>query len=541
TRWATHGVPNTTNAHPHLSGSKIALVHNGIIENHAELRNELTQAGYTFGSETDTEVMVHLIDQLEREHGDLFTAVSKACERFRGAYAIAVTSSREPETVVGARLGSPLVLGIGEAGNEHFLASDVHALLPETRQFIYLEEGDLVRIRADEYLLLDADGKNIPREVKTSKVDSEAFDKGPYPHFMLKEIHEQPGAVAETLEGRIFGGKVLANIFGVGADELLAKVENVHIVACGTSYYAGMVARYQIEELAGIPCSVEIASEYRYRKPVVPSNCLYVTITQSGETLDTLSALRHAKKENYLTTLVVCNVPESSAVRESELILMTRAGPEIGVASTKAFTTQLAALQLLTLRLAQLNGMDEDVYRQRVTELEQLPGLLASALELSDELKLLAKDFADKEHALYLGRGDHYPIALEGALKLKEISYIHAEAYPAGELKHGPLALVDENMPVVAVAPNDSLTEKLVSNIAEVKARGGRLIVVADREAVAKLAADHGKVVQVETGGTLVAPIVLTIPLQLLAYHVAILKGTEIDQPRNLAKSVTVE
>ena len=541
TRWATHGVPNTLNAHPHLSGSKIALVHNGIIENHAALREELTTAGYTFGSDTDTEVMVHLIDQLEREHGDLFTAVTKACERFHGAYAIAVTSSREPGTVVGARLGSPLVLGLGKDGREHFLASDVHALLPETREFIYLEEGDLVRIRADEFLIQDASGQKVEREAKTSNVDSEAFDKGPYAHFMLKEIHEQPAAVAETLEGRVFGGKVLANIFGVGADELLEKVENIHIVACGTSYYAGMVARYQIEELAGLPCSVEIASEYRYRKPVVPANCLYVTITQSGETLDSLSALRHAKQESYLATLVVCNVPESSAVRESDLTLMTRAGPEIGVASTKAFTTQLVALQLLTLRLARINGMAEEAYVQRVTELEQLPGLLASALELDGELKELAKDFADKEHALYLGRGDHYPIALEGALKLKEISYIHAEAYPAGELKHGPLALVDENMPVVAVAPNDSLLEKLVSNIAEVKARGGRLIVVADRDAVAKLAADHGKVVHVETGGTMVAPIVLTLPLQLLAYHVAMLKGTEIDQPRNLAKSVTVE
>jgi len=539
TRWATHGMPNRTNAHPHTSGSHIALVHNGIIENHASLRKELIEAGYRFESETDTEVMVHLIDQLEQEYGDLFTAVRKACERFEGAYAIAVTSAREPESIVGARLGSPLVLGVGT--DEHFLASDVHALLPETRQFIYLEEGDLVKIQADSFQLQDRNGKTTKREIKVSKVAADAFDKGPYAHFMLKEIHEQPAAVAETLEGRIYAGKVLANIFGVGADEMLAGVENVHIVACGTSYYAGMVARYQIEELACLPCSVEIASEYRYRKPVIPANCLYVTITQSGETLDTLSALRHAKQAGYLATLVVSNVPESSAVREADLVLMTRAGPEIGVASTKAFTTQLAALQLLTLRLARCNGMPDDIYQQRVNELEQLPGLLANTLEQVDELKELARDFAEKEHALYLGRGDHFPIALEGALKLKEISYIHAEAYPAGELKHGPLALVDENMPVVAVAPNDALLEKLVSNIAEVKARGGRLLVIADKDAVAKLAAGHGKVLQVETGGVLVAPIVLTLPMQLLAYYVALLKGTEIDQPRNLAKSVTVE
>ncbi len=541
TRWATHGVPNTVNAHPHLSGSKIALVHNGIIENHADLRTELTAAGYQFESETDTEVMVHLIDQLEQQHGDLFSALKAACIRFEGAFAIAVTSSREPGTVVGARRGSPMVLGLGKDESEHFLASDVHALLPETRRFIYLEEGDLVRIRANEYLLTDSDGKAVTRDIKISQIDAEAFDKGPYAHFMLKEIHEQPAAVAETLEGRVYGGQILANIFGVGADEMLAQVKNIHIIACGTSYYAGMVARYQIEELAGLPCTVEIASEYRYRKPVVSNNSLFVTISQSGETLDTLSALRHAKQAGYLATMAICNVPESSLVRESELVLMTRAGPEIGVASTKAFTTQLAALQLLTLRLAAINGMPSQQYQDRVHELEQLPGLLAAALELDTEIQQLATEFADKQHALYLGRGDHFPIALEGALKLKEISYIHAEAYPAGELKHGPLALVDEDMPVVAVAPNDSLLQKLVSNIAEVKARGGRMLVIADKDAVASLAADHGEVVQVETGGSLVAPIVLTIPLQLLAYHVALLKGTEIDQPRNLAKSVTVE
>jgi glucosamine--fructose-6-phosphate aminotransferase (isomerizing) len=540
TRWATHGEPTTRNAHPHLSGTDIALVHNGIIENHDELREELTSAGYVFESETDTEVMAHLVHRLMGEGADLFGAVRSMVRLLKGAYAIAVLSSREPGVVVGARAGSPLVLGIGF--DEHFLASDVHPLLAVTNRFIYLEEGDVVRLESDRFEIRDRDDALANRPVKEADMAADAVQRGRFRHYMQKEIFEQPQAIAETLEGRIGEGRVLSNIFGVGADQMLKQVEQVHIVACGTSYHAGLVARYQLEDLAGIPCTVEVASEYRYRNPVVPQNTLFVAISQSGETADTLAALRHANQSGYLASLVICNVPESSIVREAGLVLMTRAGLEIGVASTKAFTTQLVALQLLILELVQLSGrVGDDRLRQWTQELAGLPGKIEQVLSLDGRIQELAEHFVEKHHALFLGRGSHYPIAMEGALKLKEISYIHAEAYPAGELKHGPLALVDHDMPVVAVAPNNILLEKLISNIEEVRARGGEMFVIADAEALASFKERHGKVIEVDTGGMLLAPVVLSVPLQLLAYHVAVLRGTDVDQPRNLAKSVTVE
>ncbi|MEE4175097.1 MAG: glutamine--fructose-6-phosphate transaminase (isomerizing) [Xanthomonadales bacterium] len=553
TRWATHGVPSDRNAHPMTSGQlsgaaggragidgqRVALVHNGIIENHEELRAELQAGGAVFTSETDTEVMVHLVASLLDEGHDLFEAVQRAVKRLQGAYAIAVITASEPGVVVGARSGSPMVVGLGDG--ENFLASDIYPLLGTTQRFHYLEEGDVVRLDQDTVEVVDVNGQAVERPVKVADMNPDEIGRGGFKHFMLKEIYEQPRAVAETLEGRIGPQRVLPNVFGVGADELLAQVRQVHIVACGTSFHAGLVARYQLEWLAGIPCTVEVASEYRYRNPVVPPNTLFVTISQSGETADTLAALRHAKSAGYLSTLAVCNVPESSVVREADLVLMTRAGPEIGVASTKAFTTQLVALQLLVLELGRLHGQDEAAYAEAVRLLHQLPDLLNQALDLDEEFARLAELFVDKDHALFLGRGSHYPIAMEGALKLKEISYIHAEAYPAGELKHGPLALVDEDMPVVAVAPNDELLAKLISNIEEVQARGGELYVIADREAGRNFAKRHGRILHVDTGGRFLAPVVLTIPLQLLAYHVAVARGTDVDQPRNLAKSVTVE
>jgi len=540
TRWATHGVPNTTNAHPHLSEDTVALVHNGIIENHDELRDELKEAGYRFTSDTDTEVMVHLVHRLMREGSDLFSAVRGMVTRVRGAFAIAVTSASEPGVVVGARSGSPLVLGIGF--DEHYLASDVHPLLTVTNRFVYLEEGDVVRLDTERYEIRDRDDQPVERPVREADLSADAAQRGRYRHYMQKEIFEQPQAIAETLEGRIGTDRVLPNIFGVGSEAILEQVRQVHIVACGTSFHAGLVARYQLEELAGVPCTVEVASEYRYRKPVVPPQTLFVAISQSGETADTLAALRHARESGYLAVLVICNVPESSIVREADFVLMTRAGPEIGVAATKAFTTQLVALQLLVLELARLAGSVPAVQISNwVEELHQLPGLVKQALELDSEIEELAEQFVEKHHALFLGRGSHYPIAMEGALKLKEISYIHAEAYPAGELKHGPLALVDHDMPVVAVAPNNRLLEKLISNIEEVRARGGEMFVIADAEAVSSLKTRHGQVIKLDTGGMLLAPVVITVPLQLLAYHVAVLRGTDVDQPRNLAKSVTVE
>lgn len=539
TRWATHGKPNTVNAHPLMSRADVALIHNGIIENHEELRTELKAQGYEFTSETDTEVMAHLVNQLMSEGNDLFAAVRKAATRLKGAFAIAVVSASEPGVIVGARVGSPMVLGLGF--DENFLASDIHPLLSVTNRFIYLEEGDVIRIDTKSYEIRDQDDQVVERPIKEADMNADAVLRGDYRHYMQKEIFEQPQVVAETLEGRIGVSRILPNIFGVGADEILQQVRQVHIVACGTSYHAGLVARYQLEQLAGIPCMVEVASEYRYRHPVVPDNALFVIISQSGETADSLAALRHAKESGYLATLAICNVPESSIVRAADFVLMTRAGPEIGVASTKAFTTQLVALQLLVLMMAQLNGVDEESIAEWVAELHTLPEKLNHALELDKTIELLAEKFVDKNHALFLGRGSHYPIAMEGALKLKEISYIHAEAYPAGELKHGPLALVDSEMPVVVVAPNNNLLQKLISNIEEVRARGGQMLVFADSQAGASLNERHGEILEVETGGALLAPVVLTIPLQLLAYHVAVLRGTDVDQPRNLAKSVTVE
>jgi glucosamine--fructose-6-phosphate aminotransferase (isomerizing) len=451
-----------------------------------------------------------------------------------------VVSAAEPGVIVGARAGSPLVLGIGF--QEHYLASDIHPLLSVTNRFIYLDEGDVVRLDTSTYDVHDRDDKPVRRPVVEADLAADAVQRGAYRHYMQKEIFEQPRAVAETLEGRILADRVLPNIFGVGADAILRRVRQVHIVACGTSFHAGLVARYQMEELAGLPCTVEVASEYRYRNPVVPEDTLFVAISQSGETADTLAAIRHARASDYLATLAICNVPESSIVRESELVLMTRAGLEIGVASTKAFTTQLVALQLLVLELAQLTGaVDRARLAEWIRQLSQLPARIEQALQLDGRIEQLAEHFVEKHHALFLGRGSHYPIAMEGALKLKEISYIHAEAYPAGELKHGPLALVDHDMPVVAVAPNNRLLEKLISNIEEVHARGGQLFVIADAEALSSFKERHGMVIELETGGPLLAPVVLTVPLQLLAYHVAVLRGTDVDQPRNLAKSVTVE
>ena len=538
TRWATHGVPNTVNAHPMVSRGNVAVVHNGIIENHEELRAELKTLGFAFASDTDTEVIAHLIEHYQSHGADLLTAVQTTLPRLRGAYAIAVISKREPGRVIGARRGSPMVAGL--ADGEQFIASDIHALLPVTRRFIYLAEGDIADATIDGIQIYDEHGVRVERPVKQAHFGADAVERGEYRHYMLKEIHEQPQALADTLEGRISGGHILTEIFGIGARELLTKTRNVHLIACGSSYHAALVARYWIESLAGIPCNVEIASEYRYRDAVVPADTLCVTISQSGETADTLAALKLAKSKNYLATLAICNVPESSIVRESALTLMTRAGPEIGVASTKAFTTQLAALALFALELARHHGLDAR-YTALVQQLETLPGAVRDALALDARIKQLAERFVAKEHTLFLGRGTQFPIAMEGALKLKEISYIHAEAYPAGELKHGPLALVDENMPVIAVAPNDHLLEKLKSNLEEVRARGGELYVLADADVARHMPQRDDHLLALPPCGELIAPIVFTIPLQLLAYHVAVQRGTDVDQPRNLAKSVTVE
>ena len=539
TRWATHGVPNTVNAHPMVSRGNVAVVHNGIIENHEELRAELKALGFAFASDTDTEVIAHLIEYHQSQGADLLEAVRKTLPRLRGAYAIAAISKREPGRVIGARRGSPMVAGL--ADGEQFIASDIHALLPVTRRFIYLAEGDIADATVDGITIYDEHGKRVERPVKQAHFGADAVERGEYRHYMLKEIHEQPQALADTLEGRIAGGHILSEIFGVGARELLTKTRNVHLIACGSSYHAALVARYWIESLAGIPCNAEIASEYRYRDAVVPADTLFVTISQSGETADTLAALKLAKSKNYLATLAICNVPESSIVRESALTLMTRAGPEIGVASTKAFTTQLAALALFALELARHHGLDAARYTALVQQLETLPGAVRDALALDARIKQLAERFVAKEHTLFLGRGTQFPIAMEGALKLKEISYIHAEAYPAGELKHGPLALVDETMPVIAVAPNDHLLEKLKSNLEEVRARGGELYVLADADVARHMPQRDDHLLALPPCGELIAPIVFTIPLQLLAYHVAVQRGTDVDQPRNLAKSVTVE
>ncbi len=539
TRWATHGVPSERNAHPHISRDGIAIVHNGIIENHEELRDELTALGYSFSSETDTEVIAHRIHHHKQKLGDIFRAVRATVAELEGAYALAVVSEDSPDSIILARAGCPVVIGIGE--NENFVASDVAALLPVTRKFIFLEEGDVAEIHRRSVRILDTEGNTAHRAVRESALSADAAEKGDFPHYMLKEIYEQPRAVAQTLEERVAGGNLLEAAFGPLATEAFRRTEAVQIVACGTSYHAGAVAKYYIEQIARLPCWVEIASEYRYRNPVVPKNTLFVTISQSGETADTLAALRMAKQSAYLSTLSICNVPESSLVRESELVLLTRAGPEIGVASTKAFTTQLAALGMLVIALAKFNGTDHERERGLVQRLIEIPGLIEKTLQLNDIIKALAHRFADKHHALFLGRGQMYPIAMEGALKLKEISYIHAEAYAAGELKHGPLALVDADMPVIAVAPNNDLLEKLKSNLQEVRARGGELYVFADPDSGIQSSEGVTVIKMPKHVSHFQASTVYSIPLQLLAYHCAILRGTDVDQPRNLAKSVTVE
>ncbi|HEV2538418.1 MAG TPA: glutamine--fructose-6-phosphate transaminase (isomerizing) [Frateuria sp.] len=538
TRWATHGVPNEANAHPHIVG-RVALVHNGIIENYATLRAELQSRGHVFTSETDTEVMAALIEERIAGGMSLRDAVLATVRALEGAYAIAVISHDEPGHVVGARRGAPLLVGLGIG--ENFLGSDAQALIQVTNRMVYLDEGDVVEITRDSVRVYGLDGAPVERAVHQSELSTDAVERGEYRHYMQKEIHEQPRAVSDTLEARIGPHGVLPNIFGVGGDELLGKVKGLHIIACGTSYHAGLVAKYWIEEYARLPVSVEVASEYRYRDTVVPQGTLFVAISQSGETADTLAAMRESRRRGYLGTLAICNVPESSVVREADLKLMTRAGPEIGVASTKAFTTQLAALALLCLKLAEQRGLDQAVYAELCAQLAHLPRAIEEALKLEPQIAELAAMFVPLNHALFLGRGAQYPVALEGSLKLKEISYIHAEAYPAGELKHGPLALVDEEMPVVAVAPNGPLLDKLKSNLQEVRARGGRLIVFADGQAEVDEHNANGATLRVDGGGSLIAPAVFTVPLQLLAYHVAVLRGTDVDQPRNLAKSVTVE
>ncbi len=536
TRWATHGVPAERNAHPHMSGVRVAVVHNGIIENHADLRSRLSDQGYTFTSETDTEVIAHLMAHKLDSGMDLFGAVVETTAALDGAYALAAASPEDASRIIVTRAGSPLVIGLGEG--ENFIASDVTALLSETNKFIFLEEGDVAEVRRDGVTVFDAQGETVNRPVKISELSGGSIEKGPYAHYMLKEIYEQPGVIAETLEGRIHQGRLLEASFGHDTTALLDEARHVQIIACGTSYHAGLVARYWLEEV-GIPCSVEVASEYRYRKVVVPEGSLLLTISQSGETADTLAALRGSRNTGYIGSLTVCNVAESSLVRESDVCFMTRAGTEIGVASTKAFTTQLVALRLLTIALARRKGLTGEQETAMVNELHALPRQVEVVLKLHDAIQTMAEHFSDKHNALFLGRGPFYPVALEGALKLKEISYIHAEAYPAGELKHGPLALVDESMPVVCALPDDPLLEKVLSNLQEVRARGGELFLFSDQKINVGLDRYQNLTLSDIYPGT--APIVYSIPLQLLAYHVAVIKGTDVDQPRNLAKSVTVE
>ena len=537
TRWATHGVPAERNSHPHFS-RKVAVVHNGIIENHEELRTELKAAGYTFTSETDTETVAHMV-QFHCDQGLEFrAAVIATIKRLHGAYALAIVSAQEPGRMMLARRGSPLCIGVGVG--ENFAASDATALVSVTSRIVYLEEGDLAEVTLDGYAIFDRDGKALIRKEQQSTLSSAAVDKGKYKHYMLKEIMEQPAALAATLEGRTADGKVLEGCLGPRADELLTRVKRVRMVACGTSANAGSVSRYWFEQIAKVPCVVELASEFRYRDPVIEPDTLFITISQSGETADTLEALRHAKTKGIAASLVICNAPESSLVRESDITLMTHAGPERSVASTKAFTTQLMALALVMLLMARRNGLSETEEARYVAQLHAAAGQIAEALDHDTALQKLAERFVNKEHALFLGRGPMCPVAMEGALKLKEISYIHAEGYAAGELKHGPLALVDEHMPVLAVAPDGALLEKVKSNIQEVKARGGELYVFADERAGFK--SEPGvTVIGMPHADELTDPMVYTVPLQLLAYHVAVLKGTDVDQPRNLAKSVTVE
>ena len=537
TRWATHGKPLETNAHPHQSNDTVAVVHNGIIENHQQLRDELVKKGYTFTSDTDTEVVAHLIHQEVLASGDFKSGVERALSQLSGAYAIAAIHKDYPDTIVAARVGSPLVVGLGIG--ENFVASDPQALRPVTDRFIFLEEGELVVLTADEVLIYGVNDESVHN--RTVQIDDrhDSVDKGKYRHYMMKEIYEQPDRIRDTLEGRITEKSVLVNAFGVGAEEVFAQTRAVQIVACGSSYYTGLVAKYWFEELVGIPCNVEIASEFRYRRVAVIKDTLFVTISQSGETADTLAALRDATHENYIASLCLCNVPNSSLIRESDLNLLIKAGPEICVASTKAFTTQLADLMLLVLAIGKKHGLTDEVESSLVAALRSLPGQLEEVLKLDPAIARLAEKFVEKQHALFLGRGSHFPVAMEGALKLKEISYIHAEGYPAGELKHGPLALVDDSMPVVAVAPNGELLDKVKSNLREVQARGGQLFVFGD--AAQFKDEEDVEIIRMPHCDAAISPIVYTIPMQLLAYHVAVLKGTDVDQPRNLAKSVTVE
>ncbi|AOV18301.1 glutamine--fructose-6-phosphate aminotransferase [Acidihalobacter aeolianus] len=539
TRWATHGAPTEHNAHPHVSNDRVAIVHNGIIENHAVLREELIQLGYPFVSETDTEVAAHRIAFHLDSGADLLAAVQRTVAELEGAYALAVISLADPERVVACRNGPPLVVGFGIG--EHFVASDVQALLPVTQRFTFLENGEVVDVRRDGIDIYARDGRRVEREIHTSGLSAGATDRGQYRHFMQKEIFEQPYAISETLEGRVHSERPIApGILGARAEDILPRVSAVQIVACGTSFHAGLIARYWLEGIVGIPCLVEVASEYRYRKHAVLPNTLFLTLSQSGETADTLAAVHASRDENYLARLSICNVPESSLVRESELVLLTHAGPEIGVASTKAFTTQLVALMQVVLLLAQYRGVNSEKLQSFRQQLLHLPSLIEAALKLDPVIMRLSERFVERGHALFLGRGAFYPVAMEGALKLKEISYIHAEAYPAGELKHGPLALVDADMPVIVVAPNNVMLEKLKSNLEEVRARGGELFVFAE----AGVSLDDGpgmNVIGVPSGAGALTPVLMTVPLQLLAYHTAVFKGTDVDQPRNLAKSVTVE
>jgi glucosamine--fructose-6-phosphate aminotransferase (isomerizing) len=546
TRWATHGVPSENNAHPHICKNKVAVVHNGIIENYQELKAEQIKTDYQFTSETDTEVIVHAIHQQLETTDDLLQAVTQAISFMKGAYALGVTAVDNPETLIVARKGSPLVIGVGIG--EHFIASDVSALLPVTQNFIFLEDGDVARITRETVEIFNDQGQLVERPVKQSNLTSQSVDLGDHKHYMHKEIFEQAQSVIDTLEGRTSQGSILVTSFGHNAEEIFNTIQQVQIIACGTSYHAGLVSKYWLEDIIGMPCQIEVASEYRYRNPVIQNNTLFITISQSGETADTLAALqqinsyRSSDDKLNIPTLSICNVAESSLTRESDLICLTHAGPEIGVASTKAFTTQLVVLALLTASLGKVQQrINEDQETEIIQELQKLPTLINNALQHESTIETIAESFADKNHALFLGRGTMYPIAMEGALKLKEISYIHAEAYPAGELKHGPLALIDDNMPVIAIAPMDDLLEKLKSNLQEVKARGGQMLVFEDEQSNLSSEPDF-KVIKATTNvGRISAPITFNIALQLLSYHVALIKGTDVDQPRNLAKSVTVE
>jgi len=538
TRWATHGEPSEINAHPHCSQDEIAVVHNGIIENHESLREQLIKQGYEFHSQTDTEVIGHLIHAQLKKENDPVVAINQAIQQLKGAYALGIVISRFPEHLFTVRHGSPLVIGHGIG--ENFIASDPQALLPVTQRFTYLEDGDIAKISVDDITINDINGQPVKREIHKTKADSNSSNKGKYRHFMLKEIFEQPDAITSTLEGHLTKDHVLVQAFGHKAEDIFKQIKRVRIIACGTSYHAGLVASHWFEGLFGIPCQVEVASENRYCLGVVEPNTLFIALSQSGETADTLAALRQAKKLGYLATLTICNVPESSLVRESDLVFITRAGIEIGVAATKTFTAQLVALLLLAISLGKYQQLTNEKLKTILQDLKRLPGLTKGILELDKKIQKISKRFSDKNHALFLGRGEHHPIALEGALKLKEISYVHAEAYPAGELKHGPLALVDENMPVIVIAPNNHLSEKLASNVQEVQARGGEIYIFTDKN-LQWSNRDNIHLIEMPEAPEILTPITYTIPLQLLSYHIAVLKGTDVDQPRNLAKSVTVE